>query len=284
MNFKADELVDVVNAILKDPVKNFMCHDMSPVMSYDGMTQWIIECSRRKLMAERTVHYNALHLLNRTERTAYKVSRQFEPKAAPERLAKELTSLVEKERRESQAIIKDLDRQIDRLNAAYTVVTSSMLLYNNVIQLSSDSTAIVPILKNAKGRWHATEAMRSAYLAMLETTFRHSDPSPLGKTLGERIYTMSAELYGNNIKMFSTEVEYYSYMVTGKAIVYAGNTAGNLPVLLSLNCAFDLDGKIDGLPDSFRVLMFKPKTTTVVAPWQQHPEQPVPVQEPPASK
>ena len=48
----------------------------------------------------------------------------------------------------------------------------------------------------------------------------------------------------------------------GRAIVWCGDNIDNVPLLISLKCKFDADGNIEGLPDTYKILMFHPIKVT----------------------
>ena len=50
----------------------------------------------------------------------------------------------------------------------------------------------------------------------------------------------------------------------GRAIIWCGNNIDNVPMLISLKCKFDAYGNIEGLPDTYKILMFHPFKVTAV--------------------
>ena len=48
----------------------------------------------------------------------------------------------------------------------------------------------------------------------------------------------------------------------GRAIIWCGNNINNVPLLISLKCKFDAYGNIEGLPDTYKILMFHPIKVT----------------------
>ncbi len=48
----------------------------------------------------------------------------------------------------------------------------------------------------------------------------------------------------------------------GRAIIWCGNNIDKVPLLISLKCKFDADGNIEGLPDTYKILMFHPFKVT----------------------
>lgn len=48
----------------------------------------------------------------------------------------------------------------------------------------------------------------------------------------------------------------------GRAIIWCGNNIDDVPLLISLKCKFDAYGNIEGLPDTYKILMFHPIKVT----------------------
>ena len=48
----------------------------------------------------------------------------------------------------------------------------------------------------------------------------------------------------------------------GRAIIWCGYNIDDVPLLISLKCKFDADGNIEGLPDTYKILMFHPIKVT----------------------
>ena len=224
------------------------------------MGQWEIEAKRHKLRRQRASQYGVLQVLNAVHRSAVKTKRTLPEDIRSEHLSQELHKLDEKERRNAWSFINDLNFHIRQLNVAYTVVASSWLLADSVIYRQEGNEP--PMLKNEKRRWYKTASMYNVYAEMLRNS-KANIPGPIR----ERRRAASLGLYTHNIVEFTPEPDFESYQITGKAIVYAGTTAGGWPVLLSLHCTFDLNGAIDGLPEGYRVIMFKPRTTTITKKW-----------------
>lgn len=251
MEFNANELVDVVNKVLTGT---------SLIPTWDRMGQWELESNRHKLRRQRASQYGVLQILNAVHRSALKTKRALPEDIRPEHLSHELAKLDETERRNARAFINELDIRIRQLNVAYTVVASSWLLADSVIYRQEGKEP--PMLKNEKRRWYKTTSMCKVYGEML----RNSKVN-IPEVIKECRRAASLGLYTHNIVDFAPEPDFESYKITGKAIVYAGTTAGGWPVLLSLDCTFDLNGVIDGLPEGYRVIMFKPRTATITKKW-----------------
>ena len=247
MDFNGNELVDAVSKVLVSK---------ATVPTWNTYTQWELESRRRKLSDDRAAQYNVLQVLNSVKRAVNRTNYKVPPTLRSEHVVQELYKVDSKERRNAKAFINELNGKIRQLSVAYTVVTSSKLLAHNVIYCMEGHEP--PMLKNKHGRWYKTPNMRNAYDEML-----HKADEVLQEPLREYWRSASMISYDKNIVEYVPEPDFDSYLFTGKAIVYAGTTAGGWPVLLSLNCKFDLNGVIDGLPDSYRVIMFKPRKVTV---------------------
>jgi len=48
----------------------------------------------------------------------------------------------------------------------------------------------------------------------------------------------------------------------GRAIIWCGDNIDDVPLLISLKCKFDSHGNIEGLPDTYKILMFHPIKVT----------------------
>lgn len=252
MNFSPNELVDTVNRILLETLQ---------FPSWKKMTQWEIEARRRTLGMDRASQFNVLRLLNSVKRTVRHVNGITPAILRSAHVTAELDKVDKAERLKAKAFISELNAMLRELNAAYTVVTSSYLLARDIMHYSSGKQPVM--LKNEHGRWHTTAGMYRAYLGMLDELKKKNPPNGMLPEQMEDNAKLSADEFRRNITHFDPEEEYESYRVTGKAIVYAGVTAGGWPVLVSLYCTFDLDGQVVDLPENFKVLAFKPKTATI---------------------
>lgn len=251
MEFNQTELVDAVNKVLAST---------SRVPSWNTWTQYELESRRRKLSNDRAAQYNALQVLNSVKRAVSRTNYKVPPRIKSEHVVRELDKVDSKERHNAKAFINELNGQIRKFSVAYTVVTSSYLLADEVFYRLEGHEP--PMLRNAHGRWYRTESMRNVYAEMLKNS-----TMSLRDSLLETRRTASLAMYDKFINKFDPQEDFESYKITGKAIVYAGTTAGGCPVLLSLNCTFDINGVIDDLPSSYRVLMFKPRKSTVTKTW-----------------
>ena len=252
MNFSPNELVDTVHKIMTETV---------PFPAWQNRTQWEIETRRHKLSMDRASQYNVLRLLNAVRRTVRHVNGITPETLRSEHVNIELDKVNIAERRHAKAFITELNGMLRELNVAYTVVTSSYLLARDIMHYSSGKKPVM--LKNEHGRWHTTAGMYRAYLEMLEELNKKNTHRGMLTNQWEEQIKLSKVDYLRNMTHFEPEEEYESYNVTGKAIVYAGVTAGGWPVLVSLHCTFDLDGKVADLPEDFKVLAFKPKKATI---------------------
>ena len=251
MEFNQTELVDAVNKVLAST---------SRVPSWNTWTQYELESRRRKLSNDRAAQYNALQVLNSVKRAVSRTNYKVPSRIKSEHVVQELDKVDSKERRNAKAFINGLNGQIRKFSVAYTVVTSSYLLADEVFYRQEGNEP--PILKNEKRRWYKTASMYNVYAEML----RNSKVN-IPEAIKDCRRAASLGLYTHNIVEFTPEPDFESYQITGKAIVYAGTTAGGWPVLLSLHCTFDLNGVIDGLPEGYRVIMFKPRTATITKKW-----------------
>lgn len=265
MVLNAKELADVVSVVKKE--KSYL-----PI--WNGMAQWTIEATRKKLSRQRASQYGVLQVLHASREAAYRVNRRLAPDLRSDHLASEMEKLNSKEKAQAKAFIAELDARIRQLNVAYVVVASMGRLASGLI--SADGRSTPEILRNRRGRWHYTKAMRSAYGEMVDTMSMPSlsenlkDTAVLSKIKDtvELRKQVSLLAYDRYITKFNPGDDYEKYSISGKAIVFAGNTAGGHPVLLSLDCTFDPEGQVEDLPEGYRVIMFKPRTSTVVKKWK----------------
>ena len=223
MEFNQTELVDAVNKVLAST---------SRVPSWNTWTQYELESRRRKLSNDRAAQYNALQVLNSVKRAVSRTNYKVPSRIKSEHVVQELDKVDSKERRNAKAFINGLNGQIRKFSVAYTVVTSSYLLADEVFYRQEGNEP--PILKNEKRRWYKTASMYNVYAEMLR-----------------------------NSKVNIPE----AIKDCRRAASLGLSTAGGWPVLLSLHCTFDLNGVIDGLPEGYRVIMFKPRTATITKKW-----------------
>lgn len=87
--------------------------------------------------------------------------------------------------------------------------------------------------------------------------------SPDNDTEANVIHERSVETFRSNVLIFShehNELE-IEYRIHGHALVSFGVSKGGVPLLLSFDCAFDLDGNIDGLDRKtvgYDIIAFRP--------------------------
>lgn len=261
MVLNAKELADVVSAV-KD--------DKSYMPTWSGMAQWTIEATRKKLSRQRASQYGVLQVLHASREAAYRVNRRLAPDLRSDHLTTEMEKLNSTEKAHAKAFIGELDARIRQLNVAYVVVASMGRLVSGLI--SADGRSTPEILRNRRGRWHCTKAMRTAYGEMVDTMSMDTMSMPsLSASLKDTVELrkqVSRLAYDRYITRFDPGDDYEKYIISGKAIVFAGNTAGGHPVLLSLDCTFDPEGRVEDLPEGYRVIMFKPRTSTIVKKWK----------------
>lgn len=253
MVFSPNELVQVVNEELDKSL---------PYKSYPGMPSACsggIAMTLNSLRDGRAVHYNALHLINKTFNGLREINKGFPPGQTPDRLTKEIERMLEKERNESRILIKDLNRQIKETNIKYTVVASSIMLDGEIVARSERDKPHV--LMNGRGTWYTSELIGKNYYDMVKSF-------PDSELYG--IYTCL--MYKKHMTVFTVpeKIDMCSVAgckISGKAIIHAGNNKGHYPVLLSMKCTFDLAGHVDGLPDTYRVLMFRPEKVNLAMQW-----------------
>ena len=253
MVFSPNELVPVVNKELENSLS---------YKSYPGTASACAGGSAMRLHTleqGRAVHYNALHLINKTFETLREINKGFPTGHTPDKLRQEIGRMLDKERSESRIRIKVINRQIKEENIRYTVLASSKMLNDEIIARSEHAKPHV--LMNRRGTWHTSELIGKNYSDMVKS-FPDSE-------LYEK-YTCL--MYKNHMTVFTVPEEIDMCSVSGckifgKAIIHAGNNKGKYPVLLSMKCTFDLAGHVDGLPDTYRVLMFRPEKANISMQW-----------------
>lgn len=87
--------------------------------------------------------------------------------------------------------------------------------------------------------------------------------SPANDVEANVIHERSVETFRANVPIFShehNELE-VEYRIHGRALVSFGVSKGGVPILLSLDCTFDMDGNIDGLDRNdvgYDIIAFRP--------------------------
>lgn len=244
MTILPEELVKCVEKVLATS---------TTIPTWDGLAQWDIEYKRTRLANIRAMHYGNLQVLNKLDYAKTMALKEIPGKYQHAEMLASLEKFTSGERSASCAAIKDIGRSMHEWNVAYVVVSSSMRLKDDLFESLGEG-----MLRNKSGRWYRTSKMYESFIYMARS---------IG--LAEQRWLEAGTLYKDNILQFPTECGFENYIITGKAIVYAGINRGGAPVLLSLDCRFDLDGHIDKLPESFQVLMFKPAEVTVTKKWRK---------------
>ena len=144
----------------------------------------------------------------------------------------------------------------------WVVATATHLLED--MFWSYDKNVTPELLKNSKRRWVYTEEMRIAFRDMVQKiAATHYKPPVLKQCSG-----LTFQQYCIGIQKFDIPEDMSNvldYWFTGKAIILTGWTAADIPILLSLRCSFDINGRVLGLPEGteWKVLMFQPTSKTV---------------------
>lgn len=145
----------------------------------------------------------------------------------------------------------------------WVVATATHLLED--MFWSYDKNVSPELLKNAKRRWVCTKEMYNAFRDMVQKieATHHNKPPVLKQCSG-----LTFKQYCKGIQKFYIPEDMSNvldYWFTGKAIILTGWTAADIPILLSLRCSFDINGRVLGLPDGteWKVLMFQPTSKTV---------------------
>lgn len=242
MNVNMDELLETLQKVYSENSK---------LISWDGEHQWMLESTRQRMKRDQAVNYDNLRTLNQVSGAARAAHRGSA-------LQKKLQDLVAHERKVSKAIIKQLDAEIKTRNIAYWVVTSSMLLEHELFWWD-DSGEASALLRNRKGRWYTTDKITENYINAIYRQVNH-------RNLSEDCGIKSGDLYRGTMTKLAVEGGFTDCRIYGRAIIALGANQANTPVFVSVDCEFDLDGNITGIPADFgwRVLMFRPYRKTVV--------------------
>lgn len=100
------------------------------------------------------------------------------------------------------------------------------------------------------------------FCAVMDTPFMHD------KWYNSIRHGIEIPLTEYSLTEYNTHVTPYSIpgaeklKFYGRAIVWCGNNINGVPLVISLKCNFDAVGKIEGLPETYKILMFKPIKVT----------------------
>lgn len=246
MNPRYDEIIEVVKEM----------REAKPPLGIAWQCQGGIENIRTGMKRDRANQYDELHALNEIMR-----STRLLPLEHPVRQC--IIEKIHTYRDDTKSMMVTLRRDIRVTNTAYWIVASSAMLEQG-IAVFLPGLYNPPILRNKSKRWHSTAKMMQTYtelVSVLLVAYRKLSNEGVKKTF---------EMVDKNMLMLAcNDDDVIDFKVTGHAIVYAGLSYSNAPILFPLDCVFDLDGKIDGYPEDYRVIMFRPFSTTVTTAWHK---------------
>lgn len=118
-----------------------------------------------------------------------------------------------------------------------------------------------PVFSTCRDAWFRLKEDTDAY-SVLAKAYGHLI-SPENDVEANVIHERSVETFRSNLPIFRhvhSELE-VDYRIHGRALVSFGVSKGGVPLLLSLDCTFDMDGNIDGLDRKtvgYDIIAFRP--------------------------
>lgn len=251
MKIKLEDIVQVIPGII--PCKTH-------TVTWENLNQNNLEGRRTAHKKKLGAVFDTLTIMNKVEAVIKEKPKDNHARQAIERV-------LNKERSDAKDYLPTGREYMRLLNAAYWVVSTCRHLTRNMFAWAY-ADDLPPMLANAKRRWFATPEMFLRYEKIAHILNEVS-------WLPEKSLTKSLEAFRENIRPFNMsddndtpDYEVVDTRITGHAVVCAGYTCMKLPIIFSLDCTFDLEGKVDGLPADWKVVMFRPATTTVTRKWK----------------
>lgn len=148
-------------------------------------------------------------------------------------------------------------------NVMWMVGSATSLLDQMFAHRQAYSSCLrLPVFSTCRDAWYRLKGQGPAafkeYTKLAAASARLDSPnnSTEFNVLCERSITAFAE----NVKTFTApEGKFVNYRIHGRAVVSFGVSEGGVPMLLSLDCTFNLDGVIDGLDGTdYTIIAFRP--------------------------
>ena len=175
----------------------------------------------------------------------------------------ELIKVVREKVECSKKVIKNYTRYIREAKYRRWVIASASSLHRQMfVHRSINGTLSYPSFSTCRDAWYVlpSSPVREKYiyatLAKASAKLEAQGNEIEEKTLFDR----SLETYNFNMAQYrEPEGDFADYKIHGQAIVSFGVTDGGVPLMLSLDCTFNLRGVIDDMPDvGYDIIAFRP--------------------------
>lgn len=146
-------------------------------------------------------------------------------------------------------------------NVMWMVGSATSLLEQMFAHRQAYSSCLrLPTFATCRNAWYKLKSptVIKEYATLAATSARLESPNNSIEinVLPER----SVAAFTDNVKTFTApEGKFVDYRIHGRAVVSFGVSEGGVPMLLSLDCTFNLDGVIDGLDGvEYTIIAFRP--------------------------
>jgi hypothetical protein len=174
-----------------------------------------------------------------------------------------LTGVVNDEFINTQDLIKKYSEFIRKLKYRRWMVGSAVSLLEQMFMHREVNSSCLryPVFSTCRDAWFRLREDTVVYSVLAKTYGKLI--SPTNDIEANVIHERSVETFRSNVPIFrrvhnELEVE---YKIHGRALVSFGVSKGGVPLLLSLDCTFDMDGYIDGLDRKtvgYDIIAFRP--------------------------
>lgn len=174
-----------------------------------------------------------------------------------------LTGAVRDEFIITQDLIKKYSEFIRKLKYRRWMVGSVVSLLGQMFMHRDDISGCLeyPVFSTCRDAWFRLREDTVLYSVLAKAYGKLI--SPANDTEANVIHERSVETFRSNVPIFSHEhnEREVEYRIHGRALVSFGVSKGGVPLLLSLDCTFGMDGHIDGLDRKnvgYDIIAFRP--------------------------
>ena len=180
-----------------------------------------------------------------------------------------LTGVVNDEFISTQDLIKKYSEYIRKLKYRRWMVGSAVSLLGQMFvhREVTGNCLRLPVFSICRDAWFRLREDTDVYSGLAKAYGQLVSPD--NDTEANVIHERSVETFRSNVLIFShehNELE-VKYRIHGHALVSFGVSKGGVPLLLSFDCTFDLDGNIDGLDRNdvvYDIIAFRPAEEKVI--------------------
>lgn len=174
-----------------------------------------------------------------------------------------LMNSVRDEFNNTQELCKTYSEYIRKVKCRRWMVGSAVSLLDQMFvhREASSGCLRLPVFSICRDAWFRLREDTDVYSGLAKAYGQLV--SPENDTEANVIHERSVETFRSNVLIFShehSELE-VEYRIHGHALVSFGFSKGGVPLLLSFDCMFDLDGNIDGLDRKtvgYDIIAFRP--------------------------